>query len=363
MTRLFEPLAFKRGPAMPNRFMLAPLTNKQSHDDGTLSEEEMHWLELRARGGFGMVMTAAAYVQQDGKAFTGQLGIHDDICLPGLSMLAERIKAHGSLTCVQLYHGGIKSDPAITGLPNVGPSDDEESGARAMTRGEIDAVVEAFVRGAERAEKAGFHGVEIHGAHGYLLCAFLDTVRNRRTDEYGGSLENRASPIRRIIAGIRARCGPDFQLGLRLSAERLGENIGEALTLAQQLLNEDQLDWLDMSLWDCFKEPEDERFKGRSLIAWFSELERGDTRLGVAGKLYSSKDVQGCMDAGADFTLIGRGAIARHDFPQRVRASADYSIPDLPLSADLLANEGISPKFLSYLGSFPGFLDISQQAA
>lgn len=357
LTSLFEPLSFKRGPSMPNRFMLAPLTNKQSHDDGTLSKEEMRWLELRARGGFGMVMTAAAFVQRQGKAFDGQLGIHDDICLPGLSTLAEKIRSQGSIAAVQLYHGGIRCEPSITGLPNVGPSDDEETGARAMSVGEIEAMIEAFITGAERAQKAGFNGVEIHGAHGYLLCAFLDTVRNRRTDDYGGSLENRASPMRRIISRIRSSCGPDFQLGLRLSAERLGENIAEARTLAQQLLHEGQLDWLDMSLWDVFKEPEDEGFKGRPLISWFTDLDRGETRLGVAGKLYSAAAVQGCLDAGADFTIIGRAAIVNHDFPRRVEQAADYQIPALPISPALLADEGISATFMSYLGSFPGFLD------
>lgn len=356
MTSPFEPLSFMRGPAMPNRFGLAPLTNQQSHADGTLSNEEITWLEMRARGGFGMVMTAAAFVQQEGKAFEGQLGIHDDICLPGLSTLAKKIRAHGSIATVQLYHGGIRAETRLSGVPNVGPSDDEETGARGMSAGEIDEMIEAFIRGAERAEQAGFHGVEIHGAHGYLLCAFLDVARNRRSDDYGGSLDNRASPIRKIIAGIRARCGADFQLGLRLSAEHFGQPLGEARLLAQQLLHEGQLDWLDMSLWDIFKEPVEEEFKSRPLISWFTDLERGQTRLGVAGKIHNAASMQACLNAGADFPLLGRAAILNHDFPQRVQQIPDYVLPDLPVPAELLEGQGISPAFMRYLGSFPGFL-------
>src|SRR6187549_436012 len=104
MTDLFEPLLFKRGPVVKNRLILAPLTNRQSHADGTLSEEEYNWLVMRAKGGFGLVMTAAAFVDQVGKRFAGQIGIHDDKCLEGLSRLASAIKAEGSVAVTQLPH-------------------------------------------------------------------------------------------------------------------------------------------------------------------------------------------------------------------------------------------------------------------
>ena len=97
MNPLFEPVAFRRGPVMPNRFMLAPLTNLQSHADGRLSDEEFHWLTLRARGGFGLVSTCAAHVQAVGQGFPGQLGIFHDRHLEGLTRLAAEIKTHGSV--------------------------------------------------------------------------------------------------------------------------------------------------------------------------------------------------------------------------------------------------------------------------
>lgn len=356
MDDLFSPLSFAHGPAMKNRLMLAPLTNLQSNADGTLTEAELHWLSMRAKGGFGMVMTAAAYVQAVGKGFAGQLGIHDDICLDGLSRMAALIKAEGCPAHVQLHHGGLRSEAAITGLQPVAPSDDATTGARAMRTEEIEAMIEAFVAGAERARKAGFDGVELHGAHTYLLCAFLSAEFNRREDQYGGSLENRARVIRAIIDGVRARCGRDFTLGIRLSAERMGMRMGEVRTLCQQFFDEGQLDYIDLSLWDVFKDPEEEAFKGRPLISWFTELDRGSTRLGVAGQIRSGAAARACLDAGADFALIGRAAIVNHDFPDRVRAAADFEMPALPIAPDSLIPEGVTPPFMTYLGSFAGFL-------
>ena len=357
MTDLFDPMTFTRGPAMRNRFMLAPLTNKQSHPDGTLSEAEFNWLTMRAKGGFGLVMTAATFVQMQGKAFKGQLGIHDDACLPGLSRLADAIRAEGSLSAVQLHHGGIRADVNETGLEVLGPSDDPKTGARAMTPGEIEQTIQAFIDAARRAEKAGFDGVELHGAHTYLLCAFLSGKFNRRSDDFGGSLENRARLIREVIAGIRRECRSDFTLGLRLSAERMGMEMAEVRTLSGELMAEGQLDYLDLSLWDCFKDPEEEEFKGKPLISHFTDIDRHGTRLGAAGNLRSGSSAQACLDAGADFVLIGKAAIANHDFPEQVRKLQDFAMQDDPLSREHLAAEGISPVFVDYLETFPGLVE------
>ena len=220
MTDLFDPISFTRGPAWKNRFMLAPLTNTQSHPDGRLSDEEFHWLTKRATGGFGLVMTCAAHVQRIGQGFPGQLGVFGDEHLPGLTRLAAEIKAQGSVSSVQLHHAGIRSPEALIGEKPVGPSEDAETGARALSTAEVEQLAENFIEAAVRAERAGFDGVELHGAHGYILCAFLSGETNRRNDRWGGSLENRARIVRTIIDGVRSRTRPDFQLGLRLSPER-----------------------------------------------------------------------------------------------------------------------------------------------
>src|SRR5580692_2523002 len=153
MTDLFDPISFKRGPAWKNRLMLAPLTNCQSHPDGRLSDEEFHWLTMRATGGFGLVMTCAAHVQRIGQGFPGQLGVFSDDHLPGLTRLAAKIKAEGSVSSVQLHHAGIRSPEALIGEKPVGPSDDAETGARALSLGEVEQLIEDFVTAAVRAEK------------------------------------------------------------------------------------------------------------------------------------------------------------------------------------------------------------------
>src|SRR6202453_2351379 len=300
MTDLFSPLTLTRGPAWKNRFMLAPLTNTQSHADGTLSDDEFNWLTYRATGGFAQVMTCAAHVQASGQGFPGQLGVFSDDQLPGLTRLAATIRAEGAVSSVQLHHAGIRSPAALIGEAPRGPSEDAETGARALTLGEVEALREDFIAAAVRAEKAGFDGVELHGAHGYILCAFLSPETNRRDDRYGGSLENRARLLFEIIDGVRARTRPDFQLGLRISPERFGLKFADQIEVARWMLGSGDLDYLDMSLWDSFKPPVDEAHASRPLIDWFAELPRGATRLGAAGKLMTGADTRRLVDAGAD---------------------------------------------------------------
>ena len=118
---LFEPLGFARGASMKNRFMLAPLTNCQSHDDGTLSDDELRWLTLRAAGGFGLTMTCAAHVQARGQGFAGQLGVFDDRHVPGLTRLAAAIRAQGSLAMMQLHHAGMRAPATLIGETPICP--------------------------------------------------------------------------------------------------------------------------------------------------------------------------------------------------------------------------------------------------
>lgn len=362
MTSLFDPMPFTHGPAMKNRFMLAPLTNQQSHPDGRMSDDEFNWLTRRAQGGFGLTMTCAAHVQAVGQGFPGQMGVFSDDHLEGLTRLATAIKAAGSLACVQLHHAGNRSPKDLVGQP-VCPSDDPETGARGLSLGEVEALVESFVAAAVRAERAGFDGVEIHGAHGYILAQFLSSDLNHREDRYGGSLENRARIVREIIDGVRARCRPDFQLGLRLSPERFGLKLAEIIEVARGLLGEGRIDFLDMSLWDAWKEPVEEDFKGRSLMSYFTELDRGAVRLGVAGKITTGAKAAEVLALGADFVLLGRAAILHHDFPQRVEADPAFTPVALPVSRDYLRQESLGPAFIDYMGNWPGFVAAEEAVA
>ena len=357
MTDLFAPMGFIRGPAMKNRLMLAPLTNLQSHPDGTLSHDEHRWLTLRALGGFGLTMTAAAHVQRIGQGFPGQVGVFSDIHIPGLARLAEDIRKAGSLAIVQLHHAGMRSPAALIGEAPVCPSEDADTGSRALTLDEVHQLRDDFIAAAVRADKAGFDGVEIHGAHGYVLCQFLSAETNRRTDAYGGSPENRARLVLEILDGVRAASRPDFNLGLRLSPERFGLSLMEVRDLASRLFSEAKIDYLDMSLWDCFKEPVEEAHRGRTLMSYFTDLPRGEVRLGVAGKIMSAADARAMLDAGADFVLLGRAAILHHDWPQKARANPDFRPVSLPVTRAHLEAEGLGPVFVTYMATWAGFVD------
>ena len=341
---------------MNNRFMLAPLTNCQSHDDGVMSAEEFRWLTLRAQGGFGLTMTCAAHVQAQGRGFPGQLGVFTDAHLEGLSKLAAAIKREGSMAVIQLHHAGMRSPAALIGATPVCPSDNAETGARALTPPEIDQLIEDFIAAAQRAERAGFDGVEVHCAHGYILGQFLSGEVNHRTDEYGGTLKNRARIIIKIIAGIRERCRADFNVGVRFSPERFGMNVREVREVVQRLMREAAVDYVDMSLWDAFKEPEDEALRGRGLFSYFTELDRGTVRLGVAGMINSAATARRIMDAGADFVIAGRSGILHHDFPQRVQADPQFETIALPVTPDYLHGEGVSDAFVDYLRKRKGFV-------
>ncbi|WP_373079892.1 NADH:flavin oxidoreductase [Zhongshania sp.] len=357
MNKVFDSLAFPCGRVMNNRFMLAPLTNTQSKVDGRLSEAEIRWLEMRAEGGFGVTMTAAAHVNSLGQGFAGQLGVFSDAHLPGLRDLARRIKAHASLAVVQIHHAGFRAPRELIGDMPVAPSPSEKFGARGLEHDEVQSLIEDFISGAVRAKQAGFDGVEIHAAHNYIIGQFLSAEFNRRTDEYGGPLANRCKVLFDIIKGIRERCGADFLLGVRLSPERHGILLEEAVSTAKALFAAKEIDFLDVSAWNIYKEPIEERFQGRSLLSYFVELNRGEIRLGAAGKIYSPEDICHCLDQGLDFVLLGRAAMLHHNYPQLLRDDAAFKPKHIPVSRAYLRDEGLSEKFLDYIvGMWPDFI-------
>ena len=356
MASLFDKVTFEHGTTIKNRFMLAPLTNQQSNVDGTLSDDEYRWLTMRAQGGFGLTMTCASHVQANGKGFAGQLGCFSDDHLPGLTRLAAGIKEHGSMAIVQLHHAGRRSPADLIEGPPVCPADDEPTGARALTTVEVEQLVADFITAAQRCEKAGFDGVEIHGAHDYIICEFLNGTLNQRTDQYGGSIENRARIIMEILAGIRATCRPDFNVSVRMSPEMFEMKTQDIVDVFGMLVATNQVDFIDMSLWNVFKESSDPEFEGQVLLDIFTKLERGTTKLAVAGKIYSAEDAQRCLDAGVDMVAIGRAAITNHDFPLQTQANPNFVMRELPVPRATLAAEGLSEGFIEYMNSWRGFV-------
>jgi 2,4-dienoyl-CoA reductase-like NADH-dependent reductase (Old Yellow Enzyme family) len=352
MTDLFDPLSLRSGALLKNRFALSPLTNLQSHPDGVLSDDEFRWLTMRAAGGFALTMTCAASVQEEGVGFPGQLGFHDDKHLPGLTRLAAKIKEYGSHAVGQLHHGGLRS------LKNPkAPSADEKLKAEAMTLDEIKHSRDCFIAAARRAERAGFDGVELHGAHGYLICSFLSPELNRRDDDYGGDAERRMRFLLELVDGVRAATKPGFSLGVRLSPERWGLVVTEIADVAQRLMRDRKVDYIDMSLWDVTKEPNDDAFKGRTLASYFTALDRGDTRLGAAGKIMSAQDARDVMAMGFDFPILGRAAILHHDFPKRAASDSNFVSRATPVSEAHLRSEGLGPAFVNYMRTWKGFVE------
>jgi 2,4-dienoyl-CoA reductase-like NADH-dependent reductase (Old Yellow Enzyme family) len=207
-----------------------------------------------------------------------------------------------------------------------------------------------------RSEKAGFDGVELHGAHGYLICQFLSSELNQRTDQYGGSLGNRARVLMSIIDGVRESCGPDFILAVRLSPERFGMRTAEIQQVFKWLVESNKVDLIDMSMWDVFADCSDPDFVGKKLLDQFVSLERGKVLLTVAGKISTPTDIQRVLDAGVDIVTLGRMAILHHNYPQMMQADAEFMPRTLPVAEAVLVEEGLSPSFIGYMKNWKGFV-------
>lgn len=347
VTRPSDILDFERGPSWPNRIALAPLTNRQSNPDGTLHEDELRWLQRRAVGGFSMVMTCAAAVAPEGQAFPGQLALWDDKFIPGLARMASALRSKGSVSSVQLHHGGFRADPSLSGLNRVAPWADPDRQSSALTTAEVRSTVQRFADAARRVERAGFDGVELHGAHGYLLAQFLDGRNNTRTDRYGGDIAGRMRVLLESLAAIRDVTGPQFQVGLRLSPTRYGIDLDDALISAESAMASGLIDYLDMSMWDVRAAASN----GSGLTELFAGIPRGSAKLGVAGKIHSAADAQWCLDQGADFVLVGTSAIAHHDFAHRVLRDSSFNSLPPPFSRSHLEAEAVGPRFIEYLAT------------
>jgi 2,4-dienoyl-CoA reductase-like NADH-dependent reductase (Old Yellow Enzyme family) len=187
-------IQFKSGKQTKNAFAVAALTNGASNADGTLSDAELKWLTRRAKGGFGIVTSCATHVQKNGQGWAGEWGIFDDKHTAGWRQAANAMHEHGALFFPQIFHAGMRAEKSVIDGTAVSCVDTEYTSrngsqpVRGLTEVEIEQLIEDFVAAAKRAEEAGADGVEIHGAHGYILTQFLCPTLNTRTDKWGGSL-------------------------------------------------------------------------------------------------------------------------------------------------------------------------------
>ncbi|MBP2072265.1 MULTISPECIES: FAD-dependent oxidoreductase [Thermoanaerobacterium] len=243
-----------------NRIVMTAMGNALANNDGTVSQRDINFYGARAKGGVGLIITECTIVDERGKGNTKQICVYDDRFIPGLKALAEEVHKYDGKIVVQIYHPGRQGISAINGnLPMMAPSDVEckvvRQPVQAMSIQQIEEMVNKFVDAAVRIKNAGIDGVEVHGAHGYLINQFLSPYTNKRTDKYGGNLENRMRFLEEIVVGIKEKCGKDFPLLVRLSVDEFLEMVGlpneglhidESVKIAKRL-EELGVDALDIS--------------------------------------------------------------------------------------------------------------------
>ena len=240
MSKLFESTTIN-GMELSNRFVRSATWEGMAADDGTCTPELINLYEDLAKGGVGLIITSHTYVRPDGMGSPRQLGLSDDKFIPGLRGLTDAIHRHNTPVAVELSHAGILSNEKVTKLTPlmlskvVGYVGSE---GREMSIEDIEQIIEAFGHAARRAKEAGFDAIQIHGAHGFLVNQFLSPAFNKRTDAYGGPIENRAKAVLEILAKMRSYVGDEFPILIKLNSEDLidgGLKVNDSLQTALML--------------------------------------------------------------------------------------------------------------------------------
>ena len=231
MPILFEQTRIK-DLELTNRFIRSATWEGLADENGGCTFELVDRMVELARSRVGLIITGHTYVHPAGQATPYQLGVDKDERIDGLSEMTEAVHREGGRIMMQLAHGGLKAEPQLTNTRPIGPSTGEgfiESPGKEMTTEDIQQAVTSFSQAAQRAKAAGFDGVQIHAAHGYLLSQFLSPAINQRTDEYGGSVENRARIILEVLRNIRQAVGRNYPILIKINSEDFFEN-GLSLT-------------------------------------------------------------------------------------------------------------------------------------
>lgn len=302
-----------------NRLIYPPITIAKASPDGRVTEESLAYYEDKMRGGsFSLAIVEHCYIMQEGKASGRQVSIADDTAIQGLAKLARVIKGAGTKAVVQMNHAGSCTSTDVTGMPlkGVSPIQNPRQGGipEEMTKAEISKVVNAFAAAAERGKNAGYDGVEIHSAHSYLLNQFYSPLTNQRTDEYGGTLENRLKIHLEVIEAVRKAVGREYPIFLRLGAcdHLSGGNTVEDAVKAAVILEDAGIDVLDVSGGMCgYVNPEN------SNAGYFGEESsaiKKAVRIPVitTGGVKKPREVEELLQAGAG-DLIGVGRTVMQD--------------------------------------------------
>ncbi|VWB09642.1 NADH-dependent flavin oxidoreductase [Burkholderia lata] len=321
---LFQPFTFPNGITLRNRVLMAPMTTWSSNPDGTVSDQELAYYRRRVNG-VGAVLTGCTHVTENGIGFTDEFAAHDDRYMPSLRALAQAAKSGGAPAILQIFHAGNKAVPAL--VPDgvlvsasamkapPGPFNNGELESRALTHDEIGEMIRAFGETTRRAIEAGFDGVELHGAHGFLIQNFFSPLFNRRTDAWGGSLENRmrfplalVAELRRVIAQHADR---PFLLGYRISPEEPdagGLRVDDTLTLIDRLIVAG-IDYIHVSLTDLLDAKPLDSTDERRTIERVVEAVQQRVPVIAAGQIRTPAQAEAALALGLSVVAVGKGLV------------------------------------------------------
>ena len=353
---------FKRsGVQSKNRTVLAAMTNKQSFEDGTISKDEINWLSRRAQGGFGIITTAATHISKYGQGWEGEFGLFDDKFIPSLSKLTQSIHHYNGLVFAQLFHGGIRSPEYLTGMQPISADKVEckesKSGfSTKASQNDINRIIKEFTSAAVRCVDAGFDGVELHGAHGYLISQFLSKSINKRKDKWGGDVKGRSRFLLEIFKSIRRHVPEKFIVGIRLSPEiqGLGISLGDSLELVKKMSQLD-VDFIHLSCWDIYAHSSEYPQNSKRLTEWFTRSIQNLPPIISTGNIWSSKDAQNAMGQGADLIGVARAAIPYPDWANNI-IDSKYDPPRGPFTSKQLKKAQLSDVFINYMRKWERFV-------
>lgn len=365
MADILKPFALTENIELRNRLVMAPMTTWSGQPDGQVSLEELDYYRYRS-GGVGMVITATTYTIPNGMGFENQFYAGDDLYIPSLSRLADSIKVGGAKAILQMFHAGRMSNSKILGgnqIVSASSVKAEREGAelpRALSEAEIHNIIESYYEATRRAIRAGFDGVEIHGANTYLLQQFFSPHSNRRDDYWGGSLEKRLRLPMGIISSVKkavAEYADDqFIVGYRFSPEEIEEpgiTMDDTLTLVDVLADQG-LTYLNVSLPNykqtSMRNSSDIVPVGKQLLAVIN----GRLPLIGVGGVMDFEDANDAHKFGYDMVQLGRALIINPDWVSRVRSgkAIDKEL-DLTLADNLYIPEAMIDKIKAAKNWFP----------
>ena len=329
--KLFDKYILNNNKEVPSHLTIAPLTIMGSNPDGTISDEERNYLSQRAKN-IGLYILGATAVNQEGIAFPNQPRAFSDKDLPSLEKRAQIIKAQGALAINQIHHGGVLADIKYSGTNVVAVSaeiynegltkKDIKMGneKKQLNNDDILKIINDFAYATELSIKAGFDGIEIHGANNYLLQQFYSGYYNKRTDEWGGSLEKRMRfPLEVVDACCKIRDKynkPEFIIGYRLSPEEPFENgitMTETLALVRELVKK-PIQFIHVSERNYYQEVRRGEGVGQPRLKLIHDELKGKMALIGVGGLYTDKDFNKALNSGySDFIGTGRASMLNKD--------------------------------------------------